>query len=121
MFMSYSLFKSVNIARHHQTIHCINNICNLFTRLKSLDTPKGAEYDRLLSVLLKRCFGGFVASSSILFKMIIPSSIFPARWKKALIVPVFKSSDKICVSNYRPISKLCEENFDCTSYYSKKF
>ena len=36
----------------------------------------------------------------------IVSGKFPDQWKKAIVVPIFKSGDRDQVSNYRPISIL---------------
>ena len=42
-----------------------------------------------------------------LFKKSIESGIFPQKWKQSNVVPVFKQGDTQIVSNYRPISLLC--------------
>jgi hypothetical protein len=41
---------------------------------------------------------------AIIFNKIIELGIFPHDFKKAVVVPLFKSGDKCLPENYRPIS-----------------
>ena len=42
----------------------------------------------------------------IIFKNCISKGIFPEKWKKANVIPIFKKDKKFLVKNYRPISLL---------------
>ena len=42
----------------------------------------------------------------IIFKNCINKSVFPTKWKKANVLPVFKKDNKQQLNNYRPISLL---------------
>ena len=42
----------------------------------------------------------------LLFNKSLRDKIFPADWKLAHIIPIFKSGDKSSMSNYRPVALL---------------
>lgn len=76
-------------------------------KLRSLDESKGAGFDEYPSYFVKHCASGLCLPLSIIFNKSIQSGTFPAVWKTALLVPIYKNSgDKSDVSNYRGISKL---------------
>ena len=41
-----------------------------------------------------------------LFQSIAETSTYPKLWKKAMIIPSFKTGFKFCIQSYRPISNL---------------
>jgi hypothetical protein len=45
-------------------------------------------------------------SLAVLFNLSLISGVFPCVWKESNVVPLFKSGDKINISNYRGISIL---------------
>ena len=53
-----------------------------------------------------------------LFTISLNTSTIPNEWKMHKIIPVYKSSDKASISNYRPISLLCNVSkvFECLIY-----
>ena len=44
---------------------------------------------------------------TFIINMAISKSIFPDRWKRARITPIFKKNDKKQIKNYRPIAIIC--------------
>ena len=48
--------------------------------------------------------------STFIFNLCIETGKYPQTLKKARVIPVYKSGNKSCVSNYRPISTLMSIN-----------
>ena len=74
-----------------------------------LSQPKGGKApgnDGIPPRLLQMCAAGISASLSIIFNRSFNSASFPTRWKKALVIPVFKNGDRSTSGNYRPIALL---------------
>lgn len=74
--------------------------------LLSLDTKKGHGPDNIPPLFFKNLADKLTSPLHIIFNKSISENTFPDSWKKALVVPIFKSGDKSLVKNYRPISKL---------------
>lgn len=74
--------------------------------LASLQNKMTSGEDQLPSFLLKDCKFIFARPLSIIINLAIKNSVFPNRWKRTRITPVFKKNDKTFINNYRPISIL---------------
>ena len=57
--------------------------------------------------LLKSCVLGLYRPIHHLFQKSLIYETIPLEWKCHSITPIHKSGDRSCVSNYRPISLLC--------------
>lgn len=117
LFASYfrSVYEPLNQVGHNIPHSGYNNLINtvVFTpelvenKLKSLDDSKGAGIDGYPSYFIKHCAAGLSFPLSVLFNKSMQSGIFPAVWKEALLIPVYKNSgNRSEVNNYRGISKL---------------
>lgn len=71
--------------------------------INSLKTNKTSDYSPRLLKLFNRQFSYLLA---ILFNNCISDGVFPDELKIAKVLPLFKSGDKDCINNYRPISIL---------------
>lgn len=78
----------------------------VFRVLKRLDPTKGAGSDGIPSIFAKKCAGALALPLCIIINKSLSSGIFPLAWKRALVIPLFKSGDTTVVKNYRPISIL---------------
>ena len=58
--------------------------------------------DNYVSVI-KEVFNILLPKITFLFQLSARTSIFPAAWKEALVIPIPKSGDLTRVKNYRPI------------------
>ena len=74
--------------------------------LKSLNVSKACGIDGIGNNVLKKCADSLVEPISIIASASLESGCFPAAWKQANVVPVYKKNDKSCITNYRPISLL---------------
>ena len=79
---------------------------DVFNVLRSLRPRKAPGADDIPPLLLKECARGISSSLSTLFNISFTQGKVPSEWKKALVIPVFKSGDRALPTNYRPISLL---------------
>lgn len=74
--------------------------------LKRLNLYKGAGTDGIPSVFVSKCATTLVHPLTLIYNKSLSSGIFPARWKAALVIPLFKTGERDLIKNYRPISIL---------------
>jgi hypothetical protein len=60
--------------------------------------------DMIPSFLIRECVEAFVSPLVVIFNLCLKTNAFPAIWKTARVVPVFKKGDRSCIENYRPVS-----------------
>jgi len=77
------------------------------SRLRKLSVRKGPGPDGLPAVFLRNCSSALGQPLSILFNISLKECVYPRAWKRAHVVPIFKSGLKNRVENYRPVSILC--------------
>ena len=75
-------------------------------QLKCLKLKKASGPDGLPARLLKDSAVVIADCVSHLVNLFIKSGTVPSEWKKAKVVPLFKSGNKDDLDNYRPISIL---------------
>ena len=75
--------------------------------LSSLDLNKAMGIDHLSPKVLRHCAPALHLPIYHLFSQCFQQSSLPREWKIHCITPIFKSGDRMMVSNYRPISLLC--------------
>lgn len=75
--------------------------------LKQLKSSFSCGPDGIPSAVLKAFGDILVPVLTCIFQTSLKSGKFPARWKNARVVPVFKTGSKLDPTNYRPISILC--------------
>ena len=86
------------------TIEITNS--DVMDQLNCLDINKAYGPDGIPPRLLKEVKGIICEPLSKLFNNSLASETFPAIWKKANVLPIFKKGAKNIVGNYRPISQL---------------
>ena len=74
--------------------------------IKSLKTSKAAGPDSILNEIIKYSCPVTIKSVTKLFNLIFQTGYYPDCWRKAFIIPIFKSGDKDDPNNYRGISLL---------------
>lgn len=74
--------------------------------LHNLDTTKGGGSDGVNPYFWQQCSSSVTLPLYIIFNQSLQDGIFPALWKRALIVPIHKKGTKVKIENYKGISKL---------------
>lgn len=74
--------------------------------LNNLDKTKSAGCDGIPPIFLFNCAKSLALPISILFNKSLYQRVFPAIWKRAHIIPIYKKGSKTLINNYRPISIL---------------
>ena len=74
--------------------------------ISTINTSKSSGLTDLSTKLVKDGLKALVHQFNFLCNLSLETEVFPAKWKKALVIPIPKTGDKKEVSNYRPISLL---------------
>ena len=78
----------------------------VFKELMSLSDDKATGVDDISCKLLKLCAEEIVSPLTYIINLSLTTGIFPNKWKKARICPIFKGGENSEPCNYRPISIL---------------
>lgn len=78
----------------------------VFDALSNIDTTKGLGPDGIHPLLLKNCSALLCRPLSIIFNKSLSSGVFPSKWKRSSVRPIFKKGAKSNTENYRCIAKL---------------
>ena len=74
--------------------------------INKLDPNKAHGHD-MISIHMIKLYGDLINKTlEMIFKSCLNQEVFPAEWKKANAVPVYKKGDHQCVKKYRPVSLL---------------
>ena len=95
---------------HFVTEKRINNVSirndDILKLIRNLNPNKATGSDGISGQMLLICDDSVVLPLKIIFQNILDDSIYPAIWKLANVIPIYKKEDKQLVKNYRPISLL---------------
>jgi len=99
--------ESLDTDVHHHLVSIDLTNEDTYNALISLDLHKTTGIDGIGPQLLKNCAPLLYGPLNFLFNLTLLKHTIPLEWCTHCIVPVFKSGDRGSVSNYRPISLLC--------------
>ena len=82
--------------------------------IRNLNPNKASGSDGISGQMLLLCDNSVDLPLQVICQNILLSSIYPAMWKLANVIPIFKKGDKQLIKNYRPISLLpiCGKSFE---------
>jgi len=83
-------------------IHKSDTTCS--NQIKKLKGSSAPGWDGMSATLLKNLINVVSFPLSILFNLSISSGTVPNSWKRAIVIPLFKSGEAKNPTNYRPIS-----------------
>lgn len=79
---------------------------NILKHLKNLKVSKATGVDQIPAKILKLSCNIIAPSLTYIFNQSITTGVFVDDWKRARVVPIYKSEDRRKCENYRPISIL---------------
>jgi hypothetical protein len=119
LMLSLSIFNQFIIAVALSTFPVSHSVLNFYPALsalvsdadvckaiKRLKPSKSVRLDDIPGFNIKCCSAIFIPILKHIFNLSLTQQYFPAAWKEAAAVPVFKRGNHAAMSNYRPISIL---------------
>ena len=94
-YLTASSLESITISRSE-----------ILKTIRSLDINKAHGHDNISIRMPKIYDDAIVEPLKILFANSVNLAVFPSRWKKAVMIPVYKKNEKYIVNNYRSVSLL---------------
>lgn len=82
------------------------NVDNVTSSLMNLKTNKSTGLDKIPAKILKLSADIISPSLTYLFNLSLETGIYIDDWKRARVIPIYKSDDRRKCENYRPISIL---------------
>lgn len=79
----------------------------MLSLLLNIDEKKGSGPDRIPNAFLKHYAEPVCKYLFLIFSKSLKYCQVPSKWESAKILPIHKSGDSSCPSNYRPISIAC--------------
>lgn len=113
--------KSYSSSQHLQTIG-LNHICSrvntnlmitsvteaqVLCALKRIKPKFTSGPDGIPAFILRDCASVFAYPLSLLYNLSLKNSQFPNSWKFSKVCPVYKKGDKKEITNFRPITVIC--------------
>lgn len=74
--------------------------------IQSLKNTNSTGWDGISACFLKLALGSLSLPITLICNLCLSTGKFPDALKKSVVVPIYKSGDRDCISNYRPISLL---------------
>ena len=74
--------------------------------LHAVNTKKGMGPDGMHPLLLKNCASHLAAPLTAIFNESLSTGLFPDKWKRSSVSPIFKKGARSKIENYRCIAKL---------------
>jgi len=90
---------------------CNNSSADVYKEPLSLDVSKAKGLDGVGPSVLRHCAFPLCEPLTHLFQQSLLQYSIPTEWKMHCITPIYKSGNKDCVSNYRPIFYI-EQHFE---------
>ena len=94
---------AVSFNQFFTEIICESEVLKVINNLKD---ETSAGIDEISVKIIKHVANKIISPLTHIYNLSIKNSIFPEKFKVAVIKPLFKNGDKTCINNYRPISML---------------
>lgn len=95
----------LNDVTNNNRINCVYfSPVDVHNQIKKLKSSSAPGWDGMSATLLKNLINVVSFPLSILFNLSISSGAVPKSWKRAIVIPIFKSGEAKSPTNYRPIS-----------------
>jgi hypothetical protein len=78
--------------------------CDILSAIKKLKSDFTMGPDNVPAFLVKDCASCLSEPQCHIFNLIIQQAVFPEEWKISKVVPIFKSGDRSCIENFRPVA-----------------
>lgn len=102
--------KLVNNSPSHSTLDSLflfpTDVDEVKQIILNLKPTKSCGWDGIPTALLKLGLDILSPPITTICNLCLDKGVFPEGFKKSIIVPIHKSGDRDCISNYRPISLL---------------
>uniref|UniRef100_A0A8C6M4T9 Reverse transcriptase domain-containing protein n=1 Tax=Nothobranchius furzeri TaxID=105023 RepID=A0A8C6M4T9_NOTFU len=80
----------------------------IYDIVSGLKNKTSTDFHDIDMLTVKRVIDGIVKPLQYIFNLSFQEGVFPQKMKVAKIIPIYKSGEKHCFTNYRPVSVLCQ-------------